>query len=200
MNRVSGTATVIDPIARKVVATVPIGGRLQFPVSDKAGRLFANSGEAPDIGVVDVKALKTTAHYPLQGCKDPSGLAYIAKLKLLISSCGNGVAKVLDAETGKDVGTLPIGKGPDAVIYDADRNLAFIPCGVDGVLEVISVADRDHVAVVQHLPTSIGTRTGALDPQSGKLYLLAFTTDTTKTDRRVVPLNGTFETLVVGPQ
>jgi YVTN family beta-propeller protein len=199
MNRVSGTATVVDPVARKVVATIPVGGRLQFPASDGAGRLFVNSGEAPDVGVIDLKALQVTAHYPLPDCKDPSGLAYIAKLKLLVSACGNGVAKVLDSETGKDIASIPIGGGPDAVIYDAARDLAFIPCGINGVLEVISIPDREHIAVVQHLSTSIGTRTGTIDPQTGKLYLLAFTTDTTKVDRRVVPLDGTFNALVVGP-
>jgi DNA-binding beta-propeller fold protein YncE len=200
MNRTAGTSTVVDPIARKVVATVSVGGRLQFPAADGAGHVFVNSGAAPDIGVIDVKTLQVTAHYPLNGCKDPSGLAYIPQSKLLIAACGNGVAKVLDAASGKDLGSVPIGNGPDAVIHDPARQLVFIPCGIDGALEVISVADPAHIAVVQHLPTSIGTRTGTIDPQTGKLYLLAFTTDTSKKDRRVVPLDGTFETLVIGPQ
>ena len=52
------------------------------------------------------------------------------------------------------------------------RELAFIPCGRDGVLEVISVADPAHVTLVQHVPTQTLARTGALDPQSGRIYLM----------------------------
>jgi DNA-binding beta-propeller fold protein YncE len=150
--------------------------------------------------VIDANARKVTGSYKLAGCEEPSGLAYAADSKLLISACGNGVAKIVQADTGKDIASVPIGRGPDAVIYDAWRKLAFIPCGRDGVLEVISLADPAHIVVVQHVATQIGTRTGTLDPATGKLYLMAF-----KTDPKPVPggraarLPGSFEVLVVGP-
>jgi hypothetical protein len=89
------------------------------------------------------------------------------------------------------------------VIYDATRKLAFIPCGGDGVLEVISLADPAHIAVVQHLQTQTGSRTGTLDPGTGRLYLMA-----SKPDPAAAPppggggaprLAGSFEVLVVAP-
>src|SRR5207302_7370875 len=102
----------------------------------------------------DVKMQKKVAEWKMEGCTDATGLAYTgARTKLLIASCGKGVAKVVSAVDGKEVASIPIGKGPDAVIYDAQRELAFIPCGRDGVLEVISVADPAHVTLVQHVPT-----------------------------------------------
>jgi hypothetical protein len=108
---------------------------------------------------------------------------------------------VLVAESGKEVASIPIGKGPDAVVYDPVREIAFIPCGEDGVLEIISVADPTHVALVQHLPTQVLARTGAVDPQSGRLYLLAAQPDPTKPRRgRPAPKDGSFEMLVVAPQ
>src|SRR5258705_11441696 len=79
------------------------------------------------------------------------------------------MAKVLQADTGKEVASLPIARGPDAVIYDPVRQLAFIPCGGDGVLEIISVADPAHVAIVGHPQTEPRSRTGTLDRQSGRL-------------------------------
>ena len=125
------------------------------------------------------------------------------KTKLLIASCGNQVAKVVSAVDGKEVASIPIGKGPDAVIYDDQRQLAFIPCGRDGVLEVISVADPAKVALVQHVPTQTLARTGALDPQSGRIYLMTAVIDTAAGPGpagRPVPKSGSFELLVVGPQ
>jgi len=203
MNRESAEATVVDPIARKVVATIPIGGSIEFTVSDGTGKVFANDESVGDIAVIDVKTLKMIGRYKMEGCMGPSGLAFIPGAKLLISSCRNGVAKVIESETGKEVASLPIGRGPDAVIYDQARKLAFIPCGGDGVLEIISLADPAHIALVQHLQTQAGSRTGTLDPGTGRLYLMA-----SKPDPAAVPppggggaprLAGSFEVLVVAP-
>jgi YVTN family beta-propeller protein len=203
MNRESAEATVVDPVARKVVATIPIGGSIEFTVSDGAGKVFANDESVGDIAVIDVKTLKMIGRYKMEGCMGPSGLAFVPGAKLLISSCRNGLAKVIQSDTGKEVASLPIARGPDAVIYDATRKLAFITCGADGVLEVISLADPAHIAVVQHLQTQAGSRTGMLDPASGRLYLMA-----SKPDPAAVPppggggaprLAGSFEVLVVSP-
>jgi hypothetical protein len=105
-------------VSRKSVATIPVGGTLEFPAADGAGKVFVNVTSTPDIAVIDVKSRTVTGHYKLEGCRGASGLAYAPESKLLISSCGNGMAKVLDAATGKEVASLPIARGPDAVIYD----------------------------------------------------------------------------------
>jgi len=203
MNRESAEATVIDPIARKAVATIPVGGTLEFPASDGAGKIFVNVTSVPEIAVIDVKTKTVTARYKLDGCRGASGLAYATKSKLLISSCGNGMAKVLQADTGKEIASLPIARGPDAVIYDPVRQLAFIPCGGDGVLEIISVADPAHVASVGHIQTEPGSRTGTLDPQSGRLYLMASKPDPAGTPgpggRGIARVPGTYEVLVIAP-
>jgi hypothetical protein len=117
---------------------------------------------------------------------------------LLISSC-DGVAKVIQASDGKEIASLAIGKGPDAVIYDAKRQLAFIPCSQEGILEVISVSDPAHISIVQQVATQAGTRTGTLDPQSGRLYLIAAKRDPNAPGGRGPRLAGTYELLVVGP-
>jgi DNA-binding beta-propeller fold protein YncE len=203
MNHDSGEATMVDPIAHKTVATIPVGGTLEFPASDGAGKIYVNITSVPEIAVIDVAARAVSAHYKLDGCRSASGLAYAPQAKLLISSCGNGMAKVLNAATGKEVASLPIGRGPDAVIYDAMRQLAFIPCGGDGVLEIISFADPNHIAVVQHLMTEPGSRTGTLDPQTGRLYLMASKPDPTGAPgpggRGIARVPGTYGVLVVSP-
>jgi YVTN family beta-propeller protein len=205
INHNSSDVTEVDPVAGKVVGTITIGGsKLEFADSDSTGRVFVNVQEKGEIAVIDVKAQKVSATYKMAGCEDNSGLAYTgSKTKLLIVSCGNGVAKVVAADSGKEVASIPIGKGPDAVIYDPQRQLAFIPCGRDGVLEIISVADPAHVALVQHLPTQVLARTGAVDPQSGRVYLMTAVSDPSKPlggGGRPTPKDGSFEMLVVGPQ
>src|SRR5579871_4993702 len=203
MGHDGGVATAIDPVAKKAVAEIQVGGTLEFPATDGAGKIYVNVTSTPDIAVIDVKSNMVTAHYKLEGCRGASGLAYATDAKLLISSCGNGMAKVLDAATGREVASIPIARGPDAVIYDPVRRLALIPCGGDGVLEVISVADAGHVMKLQTVPTQAGSRTGTLDPQTGRVYLMASQPDPTGKPgpggRGIARVPGTYEVLVVAP-
>jgi YVTN family beta-propeller protein len=202
VNHNGGDVTEIDAVAAKVIATIPIGGgKLEFAAADGLGHVFVNVQAAGAVAVVDVSSHRVTAHYKMADCADASGLAYATKAKLLIASCGNGVAKVLAAETGKEVASFPIGKGPDAVIYDPMRQVAFIPCGVDGVLDIISVADPAHVAKIQELKTQVLARTGAVD-SAGRLYLMSALPDSSKPlggGGRPAPKDGTFEMLVIAP-
>ena len=201
-DRAPSEVTEVDPVAAKSTTFSVGGGSLEFPAADGAGRLFVNRSQAGEIAVIDIKTQKVIGSYKMPGCEDPSGLAYADKSKLLISSC-NGVAKVLAAADGKEVASIPIGKGPDSVIYDPVRQLAFIPAGRDGVLDIISVADPAHVALVQRLPTHVLVRTGALDPQSGRVYLMSAEPDPSKPrggGGRPTPKDGSFEMLVIGPQ
>src|SRR5580692_2974788 len=167
MNGKSGDITFIDPATHAVAATVAVGGALEFAAADGAGKAFVNIEDQNQIGVIDTRAHTLVGHYALAGCDGPSGLAYAPGAGVLIAACANKVAKVLSAADGHDVATLAIGAGPDAVIYDPVRKLAFIPCGRDGVLEVIAVRGPTDVAVVATVATQVGARTGAVDPATG---------------------------------
>jgi DNA-binding beta-propeller fold protein YncE len=205
-NQISAQMSVVDAVGKKIVKLIDVGGKLEFVASDSAGKVFVVD-ESPlpntNIAVLDAKAYTAAPNrYPLQGCNEATGLAYVPPSKLLVASCKNEMAKFLDAATGKEVASIKIGKGPDAVIYDAKRQLVFIPCGIDGVLEVISVADPAKIAVVQHLPTQQGSRTGTIDPETGRLYLMASKADPAGAPPGGGPiprLAGSFEVLVISP-
>ncbi len=203
LNKESGTASIVDPVAKKLVGTMSVSPNiLEFPVADGQGRIFDNIETTAEIVVIDAASRKVTGTYNLNGCEEPTGLAYVPAAKLLISSCGNGVAKVVQADTGKEVASLAIGRGPDAVIYDEKRKVAFIPCGRDGVLEVISLKDPAHIAVVQHVQTEVGSRTGTVDPETGWIYVIASKPDTTAAvppGGRVPRLAGSWQVLVIAP-
>jgi len=195
----AGELTLIDPAARKAVGSIAVGGGLEFGVADGAGRVFVNVEDQNRIAVVDAKARALVGHYALAGCEGPTGLAFAKDAGVLISACANHVAKVVRASDGTEVASLAIGAGPDAVIYDAVRHLAFIPCGRDGVLEVIAVPASGQARIVQTLPTQVGARTGALDPKTGRLYLPTATFTPSPSGGRPVAQPGSFQILVVAP-
>ena len=199
LNKESGNTTVVDPVARKVVDTIAISPDvLEFPVADGMGKVFDNVETTAEIAVIDTETRKVTAKYAMPGCERPSGLAYAPDSAVLISSCRNGMAKIVRASDGALLATVPIGAGPDAAVYDQKRKLAFIPCGGSGELEVISLADPAHASLVQRVPTQAGSRTGTLDPNTGRLYLMASQPDPSAAGGRG-RLAGSWEVLVVAP-
>ena len=199
LNKDSGNAVFVDPVARKIVDTISVSPNvLEFPVADGKGRIFDNIETTAQIAVIDARQHKVIGTYNMPGCERPSGLAYAPDSDVLISSCRNGMAKIVRASDGAVLSTVPIGRGPDAAIYDQKRKLAFIPCGGDGVLEVISLSDPAHAAIVQHVPTQAGSRTGTLDPDTGRLYLMASKPDPSIPGGRG-RLAGSWEVLVIAP-
>ncbi len=199
MNHGGGDSTVVDPVKHTVVGTIPVGGTLEFPVADGAGKVFVNIEDQNKIGVIDVKTMKTVAYYPLADCDGPTGLAYIPGANLLVAAC-DGTAKVIAADTGKEVASLKIGEGPDAAYYDAARHVVLIPCGDKGELDVISVADPAHISVVQKLPTQAGARTGIGDPATGRFYGITSKRGAAPAGGgRAQAVPGSFEVLVISP-
>jgi DNA-binding beta-propeller fold protein YncE len=110
------------------------------------------------------------ARYPLNGCVKPTGLALVTGGRL-VSACGNGVVKILDAASGREIASLPIGAGPDAVIYDPGRAMAYVPSGRTGTLAVIALAGPAANTIIDTVPTQIGARTGTVDTKTGRIYL-----------------------------
>ena len=204
LNKDSGTATIVDPFARKLAAaSVPVSkNTLEFPAADGAGLVFDNIETTGEIVAFDVGSRRVVKTFKLKGCEGPSGLAYDAKDKLLISVCGNGLLKVVRAKDGAEIASLTVGHGPDAVIYDPVRRMAFVPCGQEGVLDVVSLANPKKIAVVQRVATMPGSRTGTVDPITGKVYLMSSKTDPNgppTANGRQPRLAGSWEVLVVGP-
>ena len=196
----TGEVFFVDPMAKSMTATVAVGGELEFPVSDGAGKIFVNVEDKNEIAVIDAKSKTLTGRYTLKDCKAPTGLTYVPGAGLLISTCGaNGMAKVLRAADGSEAASIPIAIGADAVMYDAGRKLAYIPCRA-GVMEVISFADPMHPVLVQHVTTKEGSRTGTLDPGTGRVYMMSSDLGAPATPGgRPAPVAGTFQVLVAAP-
>jgi YVTN family beta-propeller protein len=200
----SSNATVIDTAERKVVATIPLDGKPEFPVADGTGTMFVNIESKNEIVRMDAAARKITATWALTNCESPSGLAIDKAGRRLFAVCDGGKMAVVDADSGKTLANPPIGDGPDAVRYDARHKLAFSSNG-GGTLTIID-AGKDSYPVLQTLATDRGARTMTLDEATGRIYLAtakfgerpAPTAENPRPRPVIVP--GSFSILVVGRQ
>jgi DNA-binding beta-propeller fold protein YncE len=165
--------SVIDPASSKLIATVALSGKPEFAVSDEAGHVFVNIEDRAELVEIDSQANKVLASWKLGTCESPSGLAIDNAHHRLFSVCDNQQMAVTDALSGKVVATVPIGDGPDAVVYDAGTATVFSSNGESGNITAVHQDDADHYRVAQTIATQPSARTLTLDPKLHRLYLSA---------------------------
>jgi DNA-binding beta-propeller fold protein YncE len=165
--------TVLDAASSKVVGTVALGGKPEFPVIDGKGNVYVNIEDKSEIVQLNSSSLQVEKRWPLAPCKEPSGLAMDISTRRLFSVCDNQKMAVVDADSGKMIATVAIGNGPDATAYDADKKLVFSSNGQDGTLTVIKQDSADKYSVVETVPTEKSARTMALDRKTHYIYLSA---------------------------
>lgn len=207
VNGDSGTLVLIDAKRKSVVGTIRLHGKLEFAAADGAGRVYVNEASEKKIAYVDVGRRRVIKEVALGKCEGLSGMAYDPKDHLVISVCGDdGIAKFVSASTGREIASLRVAKGADAVIFDGARHVAFFPGGDDGKLSVVAVLGAGHIKVVQTIATMPFARLGALDPVTGNVYLPTgkFGPPAPPMKRPGLPefpgmIPGTFEFIVVGP-
>ena len=164
----SKDVTVISTADRKVVATIALPGKPEFPQADGTGQVFDNIEDKNEIVRLDAHTLKLTATWPLEGLESPSGMAIDRSAKHLFAVCDGKKMAVVDYTSGKVIAKPDIGDGPDAAGFDPKTKLAFSSNG-DGTL---SVVDGTTFKTVQTLKTEPRARTMTLDSATGKVYLV----------------------------
>jgi DNA-binding beta-propeller fold protein YncE len=194
---------VIDPAAvpgaGAVVGHIPLDGKPEFAATDGVGRIFVNLEDKSAIAVIDPKELKVVDTWKLEGGDGPSGLAIDAEHHRLFSGCDNELMVIVDSQTGKTLGTVPIGKGVDACGFDPGTGEAFASCG-DGTLTVVKEDSTGKFAVQQTVKTRRGARTMALEPATHTIYLPTAEFEEAQAGaRRPTPKPGTFMLVVVAP-
>ncbi|WP_323748562.1 YncE family protein [Dyella silvae] len=169
------SVSVIDPSHNAVVATVPLGDKPEFAVSDGKGNVYVNLEGTAKLAKIDAKTNKVVATWSLGSCESPSGLAMDMTHRRLFSVCDNKQMAVVDADSGKLVASVAIGEGPDAVVFDEGTGMVFSSNGESGDITAVHQADADHYSVAATIPTQPSARTMTLDPKLHRLYLSAAT-------------------------
>src|SRR5215813_108574 len=164
----SHDASALEAVQGKVIGTIKLDGKPEFGVSDEKGELFVNIEDKNEIEALDPAKLEVKAKWTMAGCNEPSGLAIDREHRRLFSGCDKLMA-IVDADSGKEVATLPICDGVDATAYDPETKLALASCH-DGKITVVREESLDKFSVVENATTQAGARTMALDPKTHEVY------------------------------
>jgi DNA-binding beta-propeller fold protein YncE len=154
-----------------VSATIQLEGTPEFAVVDEAaGRVYCNIEDKSEVAVIDTSKHEVIARWSLAPGEGPSGIALDARHHRLFSGCHNKMMVMLDTQSGKVIGTVPIGAGVDGCAFNEASQLAFASCG-DGTTTIAKEEVPDKLTVTQVLKTERGARTMALDPETQRIYL-----------------------------
>jgi DNA-binding beta-propeller fold protein YncE len=167
----ANSSTAIDAKSGDVVGSFPLGGGPEFAATDGKGHVFANLEDKNALIRVNSDTLKVENTWPLTPCESPSGLAIDAEHEILIVGCHNKLMAFVDGNSGKVLGTVPIGQGVDANRFDPGTGYAFASCG-DGTLTIAHEVSPTKFSLVETLSTKRGARTMTLDPSNHNLYLV----------------------------
>jgi DNA-binding beta-propeller fold protein YncE len=174
---------------------IDLGGKPEFLASD-GNRVYVNLENKDLVAVVDMKARKVVADWPVAPGGHPVGMAIDVKGHHLFVGCRNPQKMiVMSTNDGKIEAALPIGAGVDATGFDNGQ--AFASCR-DGSLTVV-VEKNGQWDVEQTVKTVAGARTMGVDLSSNKIYLPTAEMEPATTGRPR-PKPGTFMIVELGRQ
>ena len=165
-------ATVIDGKDGTVVGTIDLGGAPEQAASDGKGHLYVDVEDKHNLAVVDVNTMKVTAHFDLGEKGDgPAGLGLDAMNHILFVMCHSQNCVVLNANDGKILATLPIGRGTDGGGFNPNTMEAFSSQG-DGTLTIIKETSPTSFEVEQNVQTKSRAKTCTLDTKNNQIILI----------------------------
>ena len=164
------SATVIDPKLNKVIGTIKLDGKPEFPASDGNGKIYVNIEDKSEISMINATTLKVKKTWSIAPGEEPSGLALDIETHRLFSVCANKLMVISDAEAGKVITTLPIGDRCDGVAFDPSLKRAYSSNG-EGTITVVQEENKDSFKVIETIVTQKGARTIAVDKTTHHLYL-----------------------------
>ncbi len=186
-----------DPKTASIDPPIDLGGKPEFLASDGAGKVYVNLEDKNQVAVVDIKARKVLAHWPVAPGGSPVGLSIDSEKRRLFIGCRNPQKLiVMSTDDGKVLADLPIGTGVDATKFDGDQ--AFASCR-DGKFEVAGESTSGKFEILQTVTTPLGARTMDIDPERHKVYLATAEFEEPKSGAtgRPVVRPGTFMIVVI---
>jgi len=157
-----------DPKTAVIDAPIELGGKPEYLAADGTGKVYVNLEDKDQVAVVDLKARKVVAHWPVAPGGSPVGLSIDPEKHRLVIGCRKPQKMlVMRTADGKIVADLPIAVGVDATRWDGNQALASTREGK------LSVAEEKNGTwqTVQTVTTGLGTKTMDIDNEEHKIYL-----------------------------
>jgi YVTN family beta-propeller protein len=146
-----GTVSVLDMVARKTVAIIPVATHVQrISVSPDGRWVFTSDTEKPRLAVIDTKTDKVARWIPLPATGYGTAFRAGGKQVLVALPSANSVA-VIDTEAMQVQKTVAVPSSPQEILVSPD-GVAFVSCDHSAKVAAISpqstvkLMDAGHIA------------------------------------------------------
>lgn len=157
------------PISKKIFPF----RKMDEPAPDGKGSLFAPARYDNILLKLDASTLEEKSRWAID-CVQVVAVEYQHDTDRLLIGCRGDkpVFIALDATTGKQLASIPIGKGIDGMAFDHKRGRILTSNGGDSSLTVIKQDSPDSYRLLGNVQTRPQARIMQLDERSGKVHLI----------------------------
>jgi DNA-binding beta-propeller fold protein YncE len=147
-------------------------------LESSSSRMFINLTDKHAVAVVDRKAMKEIARWPIGTQADNSPMAYDEPHRRLLIVCRKpGTLLVMDSDSGKVITQLPTAERSDDVAFDASSGRIYVPGG-DGRIFVFKQNAADQYELLAKVTSEFGAKTCLLVPSLARFYVAVSPGDT----------------------
>jgi YVTN family beta-propeller protein len=136
-----GTVSVLDMVARKTLAVIPVSGQAQrISISADDKMVFTADQTKPQLAVIDTASNQVKTWVPLPGLGYGTAATPDGRWLLVAVPATNQVS-VVDLKTMQVARNIDVAKSPQEVLIRPDAKVAYVSCAGDGKVAAIDLAD-----------------------------------------------------------
>ncbi|RHW18207.1 hypothetical protein D1610_06925 [Sphingomonas gilva] len=162
----------LDAATGKLLGTKTFPFRkMDDPAPDGKGHLFAPARYDNILLKLNAETLAEEARWNID-CVQVVAVEYQHETDRLLIGCRGDepVFLALDANTGRQIAKLPIGKGIDGMAVDETRHRILTSNGGDATISVIAQEGPDSYKLLGNIQTRPQARVMQIDPRTGRLF------------------------------
>jgi DNA-binding beta-propeller fold protein YncE len=135
-----GTVSVLDMMARKTIAVIPVSATVQrIALSADDKMVFTSDQTKPQLAVIDTATNKVKGWVPLAGTGYGTASTKDGRWLLVAIPSAKQVA-VVDLSTLKVVRSIDVPSTPQEILVRPDNKVAYVSCNTSGKVAAIDLA------------------------------------------------------------
>ena len=166
--------SIVDTTRDTKVADIKIDGdTLEAMALEKSSdKMYVNNAAKNQVTELNRKSRSIVASWPVKLGKRNVAMALDEAGHRLFVASRSGDISAFDTGTGKEITSLPIGKGVDDLAFDPAGKRIYAPCGGDGLIYVYEQRGKDHYALLGKVPSGPEGKNALLDKSLGRYFVI----------------------------
>lgn len=166
--------SAVDTTRDAKAADVKIDGDTleAMAIDHSSGKIYVNNPAKNAVTVLDLKNHSILASWPVMLGKRNVAMALDEAGHRLFVAERSGSISVFDTVSGKELTSVPIGKGVDDLAFDPATKRIYAPCGGDGLIYIYQQSSNDQYTLLGKVPSGPGGKNALLDKSQGRYFVI----------------------------